>query len=121
MKVVNIITILAILMLVFAPFAADAQNIFGNKPLPTDFEGSKTFSELVVKILNILLAIVGLIAVIFLVWGGFKYITSAGDEEAVDKAKSTIINALIGVVVVILAFALVRIVASAILGGDTGV
>ena len=111
---------IVLMMLVLAPVVVDAQGIFGDPTVskPSQFEGSQTATQLIVKILNVVLAIVGLIAVLFLVWGGFKYITSAGDEEKVKEAKQTIINSLIGVAVVILAFALVRIVANAI-GGRT--
>lgn len=117
-KTVSIIAIAAIFALAVVPFVAGAQNIFGNPSnLPGQFENSTTTaSGLIGKILGIVLGIVGLIAVLFLVWGGFQYITSAGDEEKVEKAKGTMINALIGVVVVLLAYALVRIVANAVGG-----
>lgn len=117
-KIVNIIAIVAIFAFAVMPFVAGAQNIFGNPAnLPGQFEGTtSTASGLIGKILGIVLGIVGLIAVLFLVWGGFQYITSAGDEEKVEKAKGTMVNALIGVVVVLLAYALVRIVANAVGG-----
>ena len=60
-------------------------------------------------------------AVLFIVYGAFKYITASGEEEQVKKAKGMMINALIGVVLVLLAFALVRIIAAATIGGREGV
>lgn len=115
-KVANILAITAIFALALMPLLAGAQ--FGSEPVPGGFDKSTTnVSQLIGKILNIVLGIVGLIAVLFLVWGGFQYITSAGDEEKVKSAKGTMINALIGVVVVILAYALVRVVTNAI-GGN---
>lgn len=71
-------------------------------------------SQGVTFVLNILLTIVGLVAVLFIVIGGYKYVTSNGDPEQIESAKGTIMNALIGVAVVLLALAIVRIVANAV-------
>src|SRR5258706_580059 len=53
-----------------------------------------------------------IIGVLFIIWGGVQYITSGGDSGKTDDAKKTILTALIGVVFLILAIGLVRIVAS---------
>ena len=50
----------------------------------------------------------GIVAAVFIVVGGFNYMTSAGDAGKVAKAKNTIIYALIGLVVCVLAFAIVN-------------
>ena len=75
-----------------------------------------TFSGAVTVILNTLLLVVGLVAVIYVVYGGYRYITGGEDEEKVKQAKNTITNALIGVVLVLIALALVRIIANAVSG-----
>ena len=59
---------------------------------------------------NILIFLVGAIAVIMLIWGGLQYVISAGDSKRVESAKSTILYAIIGIVVAILAFAIVNFV-----------
>ncbi len=61
---------------------------------------------------NILLFVVGAVAVIMLIIGGLRYVTSNGDQNAVTGAKNTIMYALIGVVVAFLAFAAVNFVTS---------
>ena len=43
-----------------------------------------------------------------LIWGGFKYITSAGDASAVTAAKNTILYAVIGIIVAVLSYAIVN-------------
>ena len=53
-----------------------------------------------------------IIGVAFVIYGGVRYITSGGDEGKAGDAKKTILTALIGVVFLVLAVALVRIVAS---------
>ncbi|MEX1058988.1 MAG: pilin [Candidatus Saccharimonadales bacterium] len=62
------------------------------------------------KIVNILSIAAGVIAVIMLIIGGIRYITSAGNEQAVAGAKRTIFYALIGLVIVALAQIIVRFV-----------
>lgn len=54
--------------------------------------------------------ILGAIAVIMIVIGGFKFVTSGGDTNAVASAKNTIIYALVGLVVVALAQVIVHYV-----------
>jgi len=60
------------------------------------------------KVVNILLFVLGLIAVIVIVIAGIRYTTSGGDAAAVKGAKDTILYAIVGLVVAILAFAIVN-------------
>lgn len=66
--------------------------------------------------INLLLGIVGLIAVAFIIFGGFRYVTAGGNEDAAESAKTTIKNAVIGLVVVILSAVIVNVVMSALRG-----
>jgi|SRR3989344_1442632 len=129
-QVLNIVTIFVVLMLALVPvFVGYAQtgpgpdSIFGRdqQNIPGQFVRATSLSALINQILRILLSIVGLIALLFLVWGGFKYISAGGDEEAVGKAKQTIMNALIGLAIVILGYALVVIVYNVVAGRETNV
>lgn len=61
-------------------------------------------------VVNILLFIVGAIAVIMLIVGGIRYVVSGGDQNAVTAAKNTILYAIIGIIVALLAFAVVNFV-----------
>jgi hypothetical protein len=74
---------------------------------------------LITIVVNTLLIIVGAVAVIMLIWGGFKYITSAGDASAVSSAKNTILYAVIGIIVAVLAYAIVNWVISTVTGQTT--
>ena len=62
--------------------------------------GVTTVVKGIIKILSI---IVGIAAVIMIIIGGFKYITSAGDTAGIASAKNTVIYALVGLVIVALA------------------
>jgi hypothetical protein len=76
-----------------------------------------TASGIAVYAINTLLAFAGTAAIIFLIVGGFWYLGSAGNEETSEKGKKTITNAVIGLVVVILAAAIVRIIGSLVTAG----
>lgn len=61
-------------------------------------------------ITNVLLFLIGAISVIMLIIGGIRYVVSGGDSTAVQNAKNTILYAIVGVVVAILAYAVVNFV-----------
>lgn len=67
-------------------------------------------SQLIASIANVLIAIVGGIAVIMIVIGGVRYVTSNGEPQIVAGAKDAILYAIIGLVLAIAAFAIVNFV-----------
>jgi len=76
--------------------------------------GSKVFcsgTELLTWGLNLLLGFSGTITMIFLIIGGYMLLTSGGNEEQAEKGKKILTNSLIGLVVILMAAAIVRIVA----------
>lgn len=75
--------------------------------------GEKSLGERVQTIVNILLFILGAIAVVMIVIGGIKYTTSNGDSSAITSAKNTILYAVVGLVIAILAYAIVNFVLDA--------
>lgn len=75
----------------------------------TDLFGSNGVFQ---TITNVLLYIIGAISVIMLIIGGIRYVVSGGDSAAVTSAKNTILYAVVGIVVAILAYALVNFVIS---------
>lgn len=69
---------------------------------------------IVAAIIDILLRVGAILAVIFIIYGGIKYITSQGSPEQTNAAKNTILNAVIGLIVTILASVVVGFIAGAI-------
>jgi heme/copper-type cytochrome/quinol oxidase subunit 3 len=67
-------------------------------------------NNLITTIINIFTTIVGIVAVIMIIVSGFKYITSGGDSGKISSAKSTIIYAIVGLIIVALAQFIVRFV-----------
>jgi len=72
--------------------------------------GTGTLNTLLTKVINIFSAIVGVIAVLMIIVGGLRYITSGGDSGKVGAAKTTIIYALVGLVIVALSQLIVHFV-----------
>ncbi len=70
------------------------------------------FTALLRKIINVFSVIVGVIAVVMIIVGGLKYITSGGESSNVSGAKNTIIYAIVGLVIVALAQFIVHFVLS---------
>lgn len=72
---------------------------------------------------SVLLFIVGAVAVIMIVIGGLRYVISGGDATQVQAAKNTILYALVGIIIAILAYAAVNFVITSFMpssGGTTG-
>lgn len=72
--------------------------------------GDCTSTPIFQTITNVLLFIVGAISVIMLIIGGIRYTVSGGDSTAVTSAKNTILYAVIGIIVSLLAYAVVNFV-----------
>ena len=78
--------------------------------------GTTAINNTIKTIVNVFSAIVGVISVIMIIFGGFKYITSGGDSGNIASAKNTIIYAVIGLVVVALAQFIVQFVLNRVAG-----
>jgi hypothetical protein len=93
------------------------QNCISSKPASmSDADKKKacnpesSIESLIKTILNVFSAIVGSIAVIMIIVGGFRYVTSAGDSNNVSGAKNTILFAIVGLIIVVFAQIIVRFV-----------
>lgn len=81
-----------------------------NSCVDKDGKPIDSVSKMLQSIINLLLFISGILAVILIVVGGFRYVTSNGDSGAASKAKNTIIYAAIGLVIAIMAYAIVNFI-----------
>lgn len=93
----------------FAAIQSGANSARGSEQPAVLFGNAGVFSE----ITNVLLFVVGAIAVIMIVVGGLRYVLSGGDAKQVEAAKNTILYAIIGIIVAILAYAAVNFVVGA--------
>jgi hypothetical protein len=65
-------------------------------------------------VVNFIFGLAGALSLLFIVIGGMRYIISQGDPNAVGQAKNTIIYALVGLIVTVIAYSIVRFVVSSI-------
>ena len=71
---------------------------------------SQDLSGTVKTVINVMLFIIGILSVIMIVYGGIRYTISRGKQEDITSAKNTIMYAVVGLVVAILAFSIVNFV-----------
>jgi hypothetical protein len=74
----------------------------------------------ITTITNILLFVVGAISVVMVIIGGFRYVVSGGNTANIATAKNTILYAVVGLIIAILAYALVNFVITSLAPGSTG-
>ena len=72
--------------------------------------------EVFQTITSIMLSLIGAVAVIMLIIGGFRYVVSGGDSSAIEGAKNTILYAIIGIVVAFLAYAAINFLTEQLVG-----
>lgn len=72
-----------------------------------------TLNQGIKNIINVLLYVIGSVAVIMIVVGGLRYVLSGGDSSSTKGAKDTILYAVVGLVVAIFAYAIVNFVITA--------
>jgi hypothetical protein len=120
--VATMIATLAIALLPLLPHGANAQliNQF-NCPQGTGVRCQETdLPTLFRTIINYALGIAFFVAVIFLIYGGFLYITSGGNETTAKKGQQTVIYALIGIVIIVLSYVIVSVVYRFVSGTGAG-
>jgi hypothetical protein len=87
----------------FLPFVVSATELYS--PI-----GSVSVPVLIGKILSIVIGVIGAIALAMFIFGGFLWMTSAGDGKAVQKGKDTMVYAVLGLVVIFSARAILTFV-----------
>lgn len=117
-KIKNILLILGVLMglgMTFVPISVGAIDVFkdctgGANDTAVCASKDDNISGFLTILVNSLLFILGAISVIVIIYAGINYSMSSGDPALITKAKNTIIYTVIGLVVAILAYAIVNFV-----------
>ena len=79
-----------------------------------EYTGETKLPLIIGRIVKIVISFLGLIAAVIIIIGGFQWMTSGGNEEKIAGAKKLMINGLIGMVLVILAYAIASFVISSL-------
>ncbi len=111
---------LALSLVSFAPSA------FAQLISPTDSPsaiagqtgGQGDIRELAKTILNFILGFLGFVAVVYIIYGGFLYVASGGNEENTAKGKKIILYALVGIVIILASFAIVNTILQSTTGAS---
>jgi hypothetical protein len=82
--------------------------------------GQGGITGLIAFVISVALWLVGSIAILFLIYGGFLYITAGGNTKQADKGRDTIKNSVLGLVVVILAYVIVTTLINVLTVGAPG-
>lgn len=112
MKLINkkiIATIFCVALLVVPLVSVSALDLGGNYATATGL-GTKDVRTTVSLIINVLLGLLGIVAVVIVIAGGFLWMTAAGNEEKVDKAKKLLGAGIIGLIIILCAYAIARFV-----------
>lgn len=115
--------LLAIALIAYNYFGLDLANaqLISSEDSPENITaatgGEGSFRTLARTIVNFFLYFLGFIATLMIIYGGILYVTSAGNDENVGKAKKILMYAVVGIVVILLSFAIVNTVIG---GAGTG-
>ncbi|MCR4313972.1 MAG: hypothetical protein NUV84_01855 [Candidatus Uhrbacteria bacterium] len=83
-------------------------------------DSSRKLPELIGKIIAVLLSVLGIIFVVLVVYAGFLYLTSMGEPEKVKKAKTLLTQSILGLIIIIAAYAIAAFVIDALTKVSTG-
>ena len=89
-----------------AVHAADAYGLEKTKSLTQFKSVTKKLPELIGSIVSVALSLVGFVFLALALYAGFKWMTAQGNEKDVTAAKDTLINATIGIVLIVAAYAI---------------
>ena len=99
------------------PFIVLAQpQVFGPEveTLKTTF-GTRDVRETIAQIINVALSLLGIVAVVIILIGGFTWMTAGGNEEKTEKARKMIFAGIIGLAIILSAYAIARFVINSLL------
>lgn len=99
---------------------AHAQQLEAEDILPSDFGDTAGLGQADIKttigqLIRVLLGFLGVIAVVIILLGGFKWMTAGGNDEKVTEAKNLIIAGIIGLAIILSAYAIASFVISSII------
>ncbi len=81
--------------------------------------GNQDPRTIAANIINIILGFLGILAVVLILFGGFKWMTAAGNEDKVAEAKKLLVAGVIGLIIILAAYALAAFVLDAIFRATT--
>jgi len=118
----KICVFLAIFSLVVVPLAASAATTIepGLATIaPYLGLGTRDVRVTVANIINVAMGLLGIVAVLIILLGGFKWMTAMGNEDNIKKAKQLIVAGIIGLIIILSAYAIATFAVGSILNATT--
>lgn len=106
----------SLLSLLLVPVTALASDPFGTGYGSLIGLGTQDVRETIARIINVVLGILGIVVTLIIIAGGFRWMTAGGNEESVAQAKKIISAGVIGLLIIIIAYALSTWIFSVIIG-----
>jgi hypothetical protein len=115
-----------LIFLVFSLFFILSFQVLAQQIVPSEFEQTVNLPkgppgglpEIIARIIRVALGFLGIVAIVVILYGGFVWMTSGGDEEKIRRAKKTLINGTIGLGLILGAFIIVQFIFRAFLGEE---
>ena len=112
-RIASVALALVAMTALFSPFSSRIAQSQTATPVSIESIGGQLglpetdFKQVVIQAIKLVLGLMTLVAIVLVVYGGFVWLTSQGDEGKIEQAKGIISAALIGLVVILLSWALV--------------
>ena len=106
--------------LALIPAIASAQVDLGLNYATAIGLGTQDVRTTVSNVIRAFMGLLGLVAVVIILYGGFKWMTSQGSDEKVTEAKKLIVAGVIGLIIILSAYAIAEFVVGAIINGTSG-
>jgi heme/copper-type cytochrome/quinol oxidase subunit 2 len=78
--------------------------------------GDKNPQEIAAGVINVLMGFLGIVAVVIILFGGFKWMTAAGSEDKIEEAKKLLVAGVVGLVIILSAWGIATFVIDKIIG-----
>jgi Zn-dependent protease with chaperone function len=128
-KLLSILASLGVMGLMLLPATAGAQQanqdfLFGGSAVRNQVQssiglGTNDIRVTIARIINVALGMLGIVAVVIVLSGGFRWMTASGDEGKVDEAKKIITAGVIGLAIILSAYAIAQFVIDSLITATT--
>jgi hypothetical protein len=136
-KLLNKVVVLAMALMILTPVMAfslpamaassgNTLNPWGTDTLKNNIQsttglGERDPRDIIASVIKIILGFLGIVAVVIILLGGFKWMTAGGNEDKVGEAKKLIVAGVIGLVIILAAFAIATFVLDSLINATTSV
>lgn len=112
------LSLLVLPMVVSAQITSD--ELFGDFRAEDIGVGDRPLTETIASVINTVLGLLGIVAVVLILWAGFLWMTAAGNDDKIKKAKGIMTAGIIGLAIIFSAYAIARFVLDKLITATTG-